>query len=395
MRTKIAILIAALCIAGCAPRRAAAQFTGFTAPQSTSAVVMNAVTGTTATPTGLPSGGCKAVAPGGTCQIDDLGQTFSVLLYTTTGLVTNLDIRLEGSLDGVNFFPVSNDATSSGSGAVFANGWYPKLRANLVSFAAAGGITLTAQYVGTSTNNGPLFGNYSAAQTFEKPVIQGQAMGTGGTFTAQSQTGSSLGYLIVSSRTGAAFPAGSTFTTSALILGRATAASGPTYAVGGLGTLSILLPASAVSADQISVFYHSGGASVDLFDAYFVFIQPGQQTGISSATTQPLSNSAATLNTETTSAVATAATVTITGISGLRAHLFSVSARCSAGTSAVTATDGVTQIWSTAAAEVGTTTFKFQWNPGLASSAGNSMVITLGSCGAGNTGTLDVQASQQ
>jgi hypothetical protein len=103
-----------------------------------------------------------------------------------------------------------------------------------------------------------------------------------------------------------------------------------------------------------------------------------------------------TFNSETVSATNAAAVANFGNATfGLqRDHLYSVSARCSAGTAQLTVSDGGTQIWSTAATEVSTTTFKFQWNPGLAGSLGKVMVVTLGTCGGGNIGTLDVQGSQ-
>jgi hypothetical protein len=108
---------------------------------------------------------------------------------------------------------------------------------------------------------------------------------------------------------------------------------------------------------------------------------PGVSTGIA--------------NSEQASAVATAVSAVTPGATQFpsRGVLFSVNARCSAGTSSLSITDGATPIWSTAATEVSTTTFRFQWNPGLTSSVGRQLTITLASCGAGNTGTLDVQTS--
>jgi hypothetical protein len=122
-------------------------------------------------------------------------------------------------------------------------------------------------------------------------------------------------------------------------------------------------------------------------------------SGISGPSIQPLSFSTApfqNLNSESTSAANSAVTKSIPAASISRVHLFSVSARCSAGTAQLQVKDGVggTVIWSTGATEVTTTTFRFQWSPGLASSGGNGMDIVLSTCGAANTGTLDVQASQ-
>jgi hypothetical protein len=54
-------------------------------------------------------------------------------------------------------------------------------------------------------------------------------------------------------------------------------------------------------------------------------------------------------------------------------------------------------IWATNGAEVPSTAptrFVKTWNPGLTGTTGNAMTITLGACGATNTGTLQVQADQ-
>jgi hypothetical protein len=100
------------------------------------------------------------------------------------------------------------------------------------------------------------------------------------------------------------------------------------------------------------------------------------------------------LNGEGVSAANAPVTVTLTGSQTNRYAVYSVSARCSAGTSGITITQAGTTIWSTGAAEVTTTTFKFQWNPGLTLGPGQTLVITLATCGAANTGTLDTQVSQ-
>jgi len=100
------------------------------------------------------------------------------------------------------------------------------------------------------------------------------------------------------------------------------------------------------------------------------------------------------LNTETASAVNTAVTTTVAAAAAARAHLYKMSARCSAGTAAVDVDDGASQIWSTSAAEVTTTNLTERWNPGLTGTTNTAMTITLGACGAGNTGTLSVQADR-
>ena len=66
--------------------------------------------------------------------------------------------------------------------------------------------------------------------------------------------------------------------------------------------------------------------------------------------------------------------------------------KLSAGTAGLTIKDGVagTTIWTTAAAAGTNLTF---YTP-LSSTSGSGMDITLATCGSGNVGTLDVQASQ-
>lgn len=95
-------------------------------------------------------------------------------------------------------------------------------------------------------------------------------------------------------------------------------------------------------------------------------------------------------NSEGTSAANAPVTTTVTGVN--RAALWKVTARCSAGTAVLTVKDGATQIWSTPAAAVGTSNFTEAWQTALTSSTA-SLVVTLGTCGVSNTGTLDVQAS--
>lgn len=101
-------------------------------------------------------------------------------------------------------------------------------------------------------------------------------------------------------------------------------------------------------------------------------------------------------NVSTTSAADTAITTSIAAVSGERVHLHGVSAYCSAGTSTLTVKNGVggTTIFKTPAAFIGTTVTGLAWTTPLDSSTGSGMDIVLGTCGGGNTGTLNVQADR-
>lgn len=100
-------------------------------------------------------------------------------------------------------------------------------------------------------------------------------------------------------------------------------------------------------------------------------------------------------NTQTTGADNTAVAITLTaGASGSRTAVHRIDARCSAGTSSVTITNSGTTIWSTTAAEVTAARFETTWPVPLSSTNAIGLVITLATCGPGNTGTLTVQGSR-
>lgn len=99
-------------------------------------------------------------------------------------------------------------------------------------------------------------------------------------------------------------------------------------------------------------------------------------------------------NSQTTGAADTAVAVTIAAAASTRAHVYNTHVFCSTGTSTLTITDGGTTIWSTTAGEIGTARFEKRWEPGLTGATNSQVVITLGTCGAANTGTLHVQADR-
>jgi len=103
------------------------------------------------------------------------------------------------------------------------------------------------------------------------------------------------------------------------------------------------------------------------------------------------------LNTQTTGAATTAVTVTITAVTGSRAHIYDIEARCNtaAATSDVLVSDGGTTIWSSGLLAVTNAVpqFKKSWPIGLTGATNSQVLITLAACTAG-TGTLIVQADR-
>ncbi len=99
-------------------------------------------------------------------------------------------------------------------------------------------------------------------------------------------------------------------------------------------------------------------------------------------------------NSQTTGAANTAVTTTLTGAASTRTHLYSAEAYCSAGTANLTVQDGAGTIYQTPAGAVGTSPFRREWPVGLTATTANNLVVTLGACGAANTGTLSVQGDR-
>ncbi len=100
------------------------------------------------------------------------------------------------------------------------------------------------------------------------------------------------------------------------------------------------------------------------------------------------------LNSHVTGATDTAVVATLTGVPNQAAHVYSIDAVCSTGTSGITIADAAVTKFATLAAGVTTTRLRVTWAIPLTGATGNTVTITLATCGSGNTGTLTVQADQ-
>lgn len=328
--------------------------------------------------------------------IRDLGQTVHSVLYSGTGAVgnpTGVQIRLEASFDSDaatcstgTWFPISDDGTDPGTGGsnlILGIGPYPYIRLNLLKCTGCdSNDRITASYTGSSAMPGNPFGRYGAGQQVRKVLFIGASKDTDQQFSDPIVTpyGSSAGFLLVNAT---ALNPDSTFEVNTQDFGANTTLM---QFSGGSGLTSFFVPVAPSAAGTVQVKYTvtpiGGGGT---FSAYYIFYPPG---GMLPAGAQPpnLSNAEATQ---------TNATVTITIVPNTfqRAHLFSLNARCSAGTAGITVKDGTTIVWSSGAAEVTTTSFTKTWPIGYSASPGKNLVVALTTCGAANVGTLDVQGS--
>lgn len=248
--------LAALLLIGCAPRRAQAQFIGYTSPQTTQQLALNAAAGAT------------------TFNVQNLGQNMHFLSYTRSGSITLLDLRMEGSNDGVTFFPISDDAidVTTTAGVLYSVGYYPVVRVNLL--AIAGGGTITANYTGTSGSSSPPTGNsYTPALQSRKTVFSTSAMNANQAATILPPSNSTAGFLFVVS-TGGTFPAGSTISVTGQIANAGLTFALPVPVTSLTGLSQVLLPVNSSPATSILVSYISGGASGNTFNAFYIFAAP-------------------------------------------------------------------------------------------------------------------------
>jgi hypothetical protein len=176
---------------------------------------------------------------------------------------------------------------------------------------------------------------------------------------------------------------------------------GPTLSANQPGSAGAVTSAKANSLGEVLLADGQGATGTV---AYSPLLLPGQAvlvdtTGLNvGVSLNPLAaapvQGATLFNSQTTGAANTAVVVTIAAVASTRAHVYNVHAFCSAGTSTLTVTDGGTTIWGTLAGEITTARFEKRWEPGLTGATNSAVVITLATCGVGNTGTLHVQADR-
>jgi hypothetical protein len=370
LRAALLAIICALCALG-----THAQNLGYVSLNNSQALIFNAVS-----------------APTASLPIQNLGQSYHILCYEATSGVT-LQIRLEFSYTGTSndYNPLSDDGSSQTQGCIYGQGTYPFVRANLVALTGSG--TVTAWYTGGFAGTMPPTGSLNQSQQFKKVLALG-ATGTGSqqVYQINPPCANTSGTLWFTYTAGAA--AGGSY---AIVPGVDAIANLST--VGFSGTIPNSSAVAAIQIGSQNATYIRINIIAPLASTYnlqylFNCAQPG---GGASGTSvigpiQPIGQQT---NVQAVSNTNASVTAGATGVAGQRGMLFSLNARCSAGTAGITIVDGGTTIWSSGTTEVGTTSFSKFWPTGLASSPGNGLSVTLSACGAGNTGTLDVQASTE
>lgn len=128
--------------------------------------------------------------------VPNLGQSVHYFTYTTSGTITALSVELEGSNDGINWLRISDTATNTSSGALFATCYLTFIHPRITLIS--GGGSLTGWYTGTSVSSGPPVGAFTQSGTNLLTLGLGQAANTTKTFSVnltQAGTGGVIYFL--------------------------------------------------------------------------------------------------------------------------------------------------------------------------------------------------------
>lgn len=259
---RILALLSLIALSGCAARQARAQFIGYTSPQTTQQRVFNASS----------CNGDTTSSP-----VKNIGQTVHAITYTVSGSTTSVQVWLEGSNDGTNYFQISDSGLTgygnTNPGILTGYGYFPEVRIHIAN--GAGACVATVYYSGSSvTEPNPNFGVVDSA-SYRKILFGGAAAGSNqSTVGFLPPYGSTAGQIVFSYQTSSG-PSGSTLqvTCADSALPPNAYAAGTFTLTQTLGPQIFDLPARGCS--QISVAYGSGGTSTAQIFAIYVFAKPG------------------------------------------------------------------------------------------------------------------------
>lgn len=265
-RTKLISGLVAMLLAGCLAQSARAQFIGYVSPQTVQQTLASSVS-------------CTGSAQNFVVQ--NLGQTFHQFSVTPNSSTVSLFAIVQGIDVAGNTFQISDTLQTTGAPTMTqtltAAAYYPIVRIQV--FCSGSGAAFSISYAGASATPQP-FNGATAATANTKLLFSGIAAGSSfGTQTILTPYGQMGGVLEFNFRA-AAGPAGSTLTVQCTNLNVTTPTF--TFALITTGALqSFYIPAYPCPA--LVVIYTSGGASVAVADAQYVFYSQGEQPPVSAA----------------------------------------------------------------------------------------------------------------
>ena len=255
MLRKTILALAAFAALACG---AHAQFLGYVSPQTVNQQVF--------TNTSCASG-LLVSSP-----LQNVGQ--SVHIVQSTLSFTNGDVQpvveILGSADGVNYKIISDYGMGGTSSILVGYGVFA-----YIQVAITGGTTgclATLSYQGTSVSPQNNVGQ-SDVTAYQKYIFSGVSVGSNQN-SAQNilpPYGSSGGVLVIN---GGGFPSGSTISVTANSANNATQTTIATFSIENTNAPQTFVVPSVPTA-QVNVYYVSGGASANTFNATYIFLKPG------------------------------------------------------------------------------------------------------------------------
>jgi hypothetical protein len=178
----------AFVLAGCAPRRAQAQFIGYVSPQTVQQTLATAKT-------------CSGAVQ--TLAINNLGQTQHYLQVASVAGVTSFKAQLVGQDGFGNTYPISDVLMVNGGnqGNVKGSGYFPAIFLQVT--CTPNTATYSASYSGAWGTFDSTVGSYLSAQT-DKSVFSGLAENANQTLSFQTPFASSAGQISFSYSAGGA-----------------------------------------------------------------------------------------------------------------------------------------------------------------------------------------------
>lgn len=262
---QISLIALLLSVAGCAARPAAAQFIGYTSPQTTTQPVFSS--------SSCASGLLKSA------NLTNIGQSVHVVTYSLTPGAGNESpiLRIMGSFDGISFVQLSDDGTVSQllsqTSTLTGYGAYPFVQIWVVNGST--GCTATANYMGTSVSTTNPTGS-SDLTAYYKVIAANPSAGNSYTSTILTPYGNSAGSLTLSFSLGPG-PAGSTIQVETEDPNTLATSVIATYAVSTAQNASQTFRIPTNPSPYVVVIYTAGTASTSDVGISYAFYKPGAE----------------------------------------------------------------------------------------------------------------------
>jgi hypothetical protein len=251
MKRSLLLIFTLLLLIGCAPRRAQAQFLGYTSPQTVQQTLATA----------------QACSGTSLFNATNIGQTQHTVTFTTAGNPVTAAVEIDGiDVLGINF-RISD--VLMGPGVVTGVGYFPKIQIKVT--CAPGSATFNLAYAGVSSTPNPTAGLYVQSQLDK--FIQQAANNNASALVSGVGTpfGNSFGQLVFIYNSSPL--AGSTLTVTCFNTWTTTPFT-QTFNVANISTVQVF-PVTPEYCASLNVTYTTGGASAGTYNLSYEFFPPG------------------------------------------------------------------------------------------------------------------------